>query len=130
MFVVFLSGTLVGALGQHLYSVRTVAAQPQRKPDEWRHKYVAELTSRLKLDDGQVQKLNAILDDTRDQFRVVKSKYRAEMDGIHTQQVEKVRGILTASQQAEYENIRQERERLMKEREKREHDKKGSPPGI
>jgi hypothetical protein len=121
MLAVFGSGAVVGALGHRLYMVRSVnAGVPTRlSPEQWRQKYMGELSSRLKLDQTQVSGINAILDDTRDQYRAVKERGKSDMETIHTRQVERISALLSPQQKTEYDNFRDERDRARKEAEKK-----------
>jgi hypothetical protein len=103
--------------------VKSVAAgavsPPQKSPEEFRKKYISEMDARLKLQPGQSEKLNTILDQTRTQYRAEKERNKAELKRIHDGQVEQVRSILTDSQKGEYEKFHQEREAMMKEMERK-----------
>ncbi|HUS05038.1 MAG TPA: hypothetical protein VMZ52_01990 [Bryobacteraceae bacterium] len=117
---VFVSGVLVGAFGHQLYTVKTVIAKvATNNPEEWRKKYVTEMQDRLKLDAGQTQQLNSILDQTRARYREVKERYRPEMKQIHEEQIQKVRAILNKEQQPEYDKLRRERDQRMIEANKK-----------
>lgn len=118
--LLFLSGVAMGAFGYHLYTVAPVRANS----DEYRKKYLSEMQGRLKLDSGQVNKLDKILDETRSRFHAVRQRMKPEFDSIRSEQVEKVRSILSDQQRTEYEKMRKERE----EREKQYG--RGSGPGI
>jgi hypothetical protein len=128
MLAVFASGALVGALGHTLYTVRTVSAtdksQQRETPEEWRRKYMAEITARLKLDQTQVSQVNTILDETRDQYHAVKERVKPEMEAIHQHQIERVSALLSPQQKADYDRFREERDRARKEADKQ---KAGSP---
>jgi hypothetical protein len=125
MLAVFASGAIVGALGHRLYMVRTVAAgvaengRGRETPEQWRRRYMSELTDRLKLDQPQVVQVNTILDETRDQYRAVKERAKPEMESIHRHQVERISALLSPQQKVEYDNFREERERARKEMEKK-----------
>jgi hypothetical protein len=121
VILIFLSGAAVGALGFRLYTVNSVSATTTRRPEEWRKRYLDEMTARLHLNAGQLKNLNAILDETRTRFQEARERQRPEMDAIKQQQVGKIRMILDDQQKAEYEKMRQEREA----REKAQ----GHPPG-
>ena len=118
MFAVFGSGIVVGAYAYHSYTVKTVKATveaPARKtPDQWRREYVAMLSKRLTLDEKQVGSLNAILDDTRSRFKELKDRHKSEADQLKMVQSDKVRAMLNSTQLAEYERIREERDRNVK----------------
>jgi len=123
MLVVFVSGALVGALGQRLYTVRSVEADTEntrrRSPSEFRQKYLTDMKTRLSLDDGQTAKLGSILDGTRERFKAFNEKHRPEMSEIHEAQVREIRAMLKPDQQAAYEEYRKERERKRQQYEKK-----------
>ena len=137
VFAVFLSGAAVGALGYRLYTAQTVTAtrgsQPAAKPspEEFRRRYVQELRTRLNLDADQLTRLNLVLDETRDRFRAVREKYKAEHDAVnlkshpemkavHEAQVTQIRALLKDdSQRQAFEQFLAERERRRREREAR-----------
>jgi uncharacterized membrane protein len=122
LLAVFVSGAVVGAIGHRLYTVRSVSAvvqePPRPNPEEFRRKYVEELRSRLHLEDGQVAKLNGILDSTRDRFHQMRERSRPEAEQIKQDQRNQVRAMLNAPQQAEYEKILQERDNKKKNEKK------------
>ncbi len=113
LLLVFVSGVVVGVLGHRLYTASSVIATRQnpRTPEEYRQKYLAEMRTRLKLDEAQVKQLNTILDNTRDQFRDFREKHKSEFKAIQDGQVAKINALLNDTQRAEYERMRQERDR-------------------
>jgi hypothetical protein len=122
MLAVFLSGIAVGGVGYRLYTVKTVVAVAPvlaKSPEDFRKKYIGELNEKLKLQPEQTQKINSILDDTRTRYRAEKERSKAEMKKIHDGQVEQVRSILSDSQKPEFQKFHEERERQMKEMEKK-----------
>lgn len=114
--LVFLVGGVLGALAFRLYTVKAVSAKSTRRtPEEYRRRYVEEMTTRLKLDPAQLQKLNGVLDQTRDEFRNVHEKYQPEMHAIQEKQTSLINGFLNENQKQEYLKMRQERELKMKQ---------------
>jgi Spy/CpxP family protein refolding chaperone len=112
LLAVFLSGGVVGFLAHHLYSMQSVNAKATtRGPDDYRHKYVEEMRSRLSLQEEQVQQLNAILDSTRLRYREFREKHRSETNAIQEEQVSKIRSMLSEPQRLQYETMRAEREK-------------------
>jgi len=121
LLLVFLSGAALGVFSDHLYTTKTVLAKTvaaKNDPNEFRHKYIDEMKSRLKLDAKQLTTLNQILDETEVQVHDVHQKYKPEMTSIHNAQVDRVKGILSDGQQTEYQKMLDEREA------KRKTDKK------
>jgi len=111
LLAVFLSGGVVGFLVHHLYNMQSVNAKATpRGPDDYRHKYVEEMRSRLSMQEEQVQQLNAILDSTRLRYREFREKHRAETNAIQEEQVSKIRSMLSEPQRLQYETMRAERD--------------------
>jgi hypothetical protein len=113
---VFLSGTIVGALGHRYYYLHSVraGAPPQRSPEDYRKSYMSEMKSRLNLSPEQAAGIEKILDLTRDRFRDLREKYRPEMKQIQDEQVAQITALLRPDQQGEYARLRKEREERRK----------------
>ena len=112
LVLLFLGGVAVGVFGHRLYTLNSVNANVDpRNPKEFRRRYVAEMRSRLKLTDDQVSRLGPILDETRQRHQELMDKHRPEFKAMQDQQVQKIRGILTDSQQTEYTKMLDEREK-------------------
>jgi Spy/CpxP family protein refolding chaperone len=116
LLFVFASGLAVGALGHKYYSVKieSPAPPPPRNPEEYRRKYMEEMTTRLNLTAKQQQELNAILDYIGNRFRELRERSRPEERAIRQEQVDKVNAILTPEQRVEYAKMLQEREERRK----------------
>jgi hypothetical protein len=110
--LVFLSGILVGGFGMRLYNARDVSAKTNPcSPEDMRRRYMDDMRTRLKLSDEQLAQFTAILESTRERFHDLREKYRPEVKIIQEEQVAKIRAILNESQRAEYEKLREEREK-------------------
>jgi hypothetical protein len=110
MGLVFVGGGVVGALGHRLYTVSTVSANVSaRNPEEVRKRYLAELQARLKLNDDQLTKMNAILDDTRVRVRAARAIIDPDIKKIRDEQDQQVAQILSTEQQAEWQKMNEER---------------------
>lgn len=111
----FFAGSAVGIFGYRLYTGQGASAdvRPQRS-SEYRRVYMAEMESRLNLDDEQRQRLGQILDQTESQFRQLNEKHRPEYRAIQAAQVEQITSILTPAQRTEYAKLRTEREERRK----------------
>lgn len=116
--ILFLSGVAVGAFGLRLYTLNSVRAGGRPSPEEFKHKYIDQLRTKLNLTDDQVNKLGPILDQTRKQFRDMHEKHRPELKAIQDEQTQRIRALLTDSQQAEYSRFLDERE---KQRQRQPH---------
>ncbi len=110
LFLVFVSGTVVGALGYRTYNPPTAKSAARVSPAEWRRQYLDEMRTRLNLTDDQMQKLNVILDQTSARFQEAREKDNQAIRQIREEHFARVRTILTADQLPKYEKLHAERE--------------------
>jgi Spy/CpxP family protein refolding chaperone len=115
--LLFGCGVVAGALGHRYYTATSVSA---KSAEDFRHRYVSEMESRLKLTPSQVTQLEAILDDTKAKFRAVREASRPAMLKIKAEQIARVKSILTPQQIPAYEQLVAEREHRAHEQEERE----------
>lgn len=122
--LIFGAGLATGIAGHALYSTEGVSAKavPARNNDDWRQRYVDSMRERLRMDDPQMTQLNDTLDDIRVEYRLLRQRYKPEMEKIHEVQVQRIRGFLRPDQVAEFEKMERERVEKMRARE--------SGPGI
>ena len=106
--LLFACGIVAGALGHRYYTATAVSA---KSADDFRHHYISEMESRLKLTPSQINQLETILDDTKAKFRAVREASRPAMLKIKTEQIARVKAILTPQQIPVYEQLVAERER-------------------
>ncbi len=128
--LVFLSGVAVGGLGFHLIRTKSAEASAHRRlsPEEWRARYVQTMRSRLNLTDEQLERLNQILDETREKFHALEEEViKPRKSEIIKAQREAIIAMLTEDQRAEYEKLR--RERAERRKKARERGKPPHPPG-
>lgn len=116
--LLFVCGAGVGALANHLYERNVVIA---KNADDYRQRYINEMQSRLKLTAIQVDQLQSILDDTKARVKAVRDSYHPQMLKIKSEQISRVKSILTAQQIPVYEQLVAEHERRAREQE--EHDR-------
>ena len=130
--LVFGSGSVVGALGHRMYTVRTVVAKGPLTPEEWRKQYVAEMKTRLKLRDEQLLRLGILLDETRSRVKEVHERHKPEIDLIKHEQTLRVSSMLDPGQKIEFEKLLEEREkraeRERQQQEQIEREKASVPP--
>ena len=110
LFLVFVSGGVVGALAHRMYSPPAARSDQRPSPEEWRRKYLNELETRVNLTPEQVQKVNVILDSTDASFTQIHEKHHLEIEKIREDHRAKMRAILTAEHLPKYEQLRIERD--------------------
>lgn len=115
--LLFGCGAAVGVLGQRYYDHTSVSAQTS---DDWRVQYMAEMRTRAHLTDRQLQRLNVILDQTKQEYRDMRERHKPEVLEIKQNQISRVKSILTAEQIPLYEQLIAEREQQQKEQDDRD----------
>lgn len=113
-FFLFASGVLVGALGHRYYAATTVNA---KTAEDFRHRYVEEMQSRLHLTPAQLTQLETILDDTKAKYKAVRDAYHPQMMQIRNEQIARVKSILTPQQIPAYDQLISEREQRVRNQE-------------
>jgi uncharacterized membrane protein len=114
LFVVFISGAVVGALGYRTYNPPSAAATP-RNPEDFRKQYITEIERRVNLTDEQLQKINAWLDESRTRFHEARDKHNEVVHQIEQEYRAKVRVMLTPEQLPKYEEFWRERDERAKQ---------------
>jgi hypothetical protein len=114
LFLVFVSGGVVGALGYRMYSPPTARSEPHVSPEAWRRQYLDELRTRVNLTPEQLQKVNGIMDETDSSFNQMHERHHQDFEKIKEEQRGKLRAILTPEQLPKYEQLRIERDARMK----------------
>ena len=114
LFLVFISGAVVGALGYRTYKPPTASSNSPMTPEAARRQYLQEMQSRAGLTDDQVQKVNLILDETRARFHQARDTHNQIVKEIGEQQRAKVRAILTPEQLPKVEQLWQQRDQRTK----------------
>ncbi len=115
LFLVFVSGAVVGALGYRTYKPPT-ASSNSTTPEAARKQYLHEMQTRANLTDDQLQQVNSILDETRSRFHQARDKHNQIIKEIGEQQRAKVRAILTAEQLPKVEQLWQDRDQRARQK--------------
>jgi hypothetical protein len=134
LLLVFLSGALMGVVGERLYNTATVSSRvkpavksEEKRPDpeERRRAIIEDNRKRLKLDDQQVQQLQLIFDNTREQFMKAHDRWDTAVQALRDSQRDAIRHILRSDQVPLYEKLIKEHdaERMKKQA------SKGTAPG-
>jgi hypothetical protein len=107
--LVFASGIVVGAFGHRFTDVVGVSAKAPN-PEEFRKRFNAEMKTRLQLTGEQSTRLDAILEQTREEFRATRDGLEPALQKIREEQHQRILEILEPAERAEYEKMREERE--------------------
>jgi Spy/CpxP family protein refolding chaperone len=104
VFLVFVLGIALGALGTYVVTTRVLAARPQgvsRTPANT----VAMFTRDLNLNPDQQKQIEAILSGTRARYAALHDKLDPEYEQIRQEGRERVREVLTPDQRPKFEDL-------------------------
>jgi len=106
VFVVFVLGIALGALGTYLVTTRVQAARVQ--PSTLRPgpgHAMAVFTRDLNLDQDQQNQIQAILNDTRAKYAQLHEKLDPEYEQVRQEGRQKIRQVLTPDQRPKFEDL-------------------------
>ncbi len=115
--LLFCAGAAVGALAHRYYTSTVVNA---KTADDFRQHYISEMRSKLKLTPAQVDRLEAILDETKARYKAVRDSYHPQMVKIKEEHTAQIKAILSPEQVPIYEQLVAEHERRAREQEERD----------
>jgi hypothetical protein len=103
LVAIFCLGGLAGGFTQFLYRVNfsSSAAPRSRVPNS--HDIVEEMALQLKMDAGQKEQLRAIVQQSRDRYRVLSRQFQPQYEKIRGETSDAIRAILRPDQRKEYE---------------------------
>jgi polyhydroxyalkanoate synthesis regulator phasin len=135
MALVFVSGSVLGIVGDRFYNAKEIAPVAQGKgkfgpggptnPADRRKGYLDFMQKRFNLTPAQMTKLGSIADETSALMDDVHRRQAPEQQEILRSQEVKIRDILDTAQRAEYDK---RVDRMNKDREERKLKGKGQNP--
>ena len=117
--LLFLSGAAVGALG-HRYYTSAIVVQAGSSAAVFRNHYLNDMKTKVGVSDSQLKQIEAILDDTKAKYKVVRDQFRPQMVAIKNEQIARVKAVLTPDQIPVYERLVAEHEKRVREQDARE----------
>jgi Spy/CpxP family protein refolding chaperone len=107
--VVFTLGCVAGASLDSLYRSRASSAHGDRGP-HGPDQILETMHRDLNLNDQQSQQIHAILEDTRTQYRTLRTEVRPRYDTIRQQARGRIRALLSPDQQQRFDAMIAERD--------------------
>ncbi|MBI5583252.1 MAG: hypothetical protein HY892_05480 [Deltaproteobacteria bacterium] len=113
LFLIFLAGLITGAVGTGLYNrQRQESLQRGGYPTVIRNIILDRLTRELGLEAGQRREVETVILETQAGLKELRNRYRPEAEALIAQGIVKMKGRLSAGQQARLDQlIAQERQR-------------------
>jgi Spy/CpxP family protein refolding chaperone len=126
--VIFVLGCVTGAALDSAYRLR--AAGPARRPPrEQRHDdhFFESLQKNLNLDSRQSEQIRAVIDETREGYRQLRTEVRPRYDSLRLDGRAKIRALLTPEQQQKFDRMTAERDARRRSDEQRDDEERGRP---
>jgi len=112
LILVFASGIVVGVVSYRLYSTSTASANTANATiGEFRRLYLEGMRTKVGASQDQINKVAAILDDTRRKLDELAAQEKPLHDQIRKEHIEEIRALLNDQQKIAYDNWRAERAR-------------------
>ena len=101
LLVVFLLGSITGAALSGLYRSRAGSGHSEMSP----HERFEKMRRDLNLNDEQTKAVSAILDDTRNEYRALKTELKPRFEEPRQKARAKIRALLTPEQQQKFDAL-------------------------
>ncbi len=127
LVVIFMLGGIAGGVSDYLYENHLVSAPPPRSRVPNSHDIVEEMAQHLMLDAQQKEQLKAIVQQSRDRYRVLSRQFQPQYEKIRGETNEAIRGILRPDQRRQFEATL---EKMDVRHRDHTHDAQKDQPGI
>jgi len=101
LLVVFVLGSVTGAALTGLYRSRASGDSRERAM----HEHFEKMREELNLTDQQTTQVHAILDDTRNEYRALRTELKPRFDEPRQKARARIRALLTPEQQQKFDAI-------------------------
>jgi Spy/CpxP family protein refolding chaperone len=127
LVAIFVLGGVAGGVSHYLYENHFVSNPPPRPRVPNSHDIVEEMAQHLKLDAQQKEQLKAIVQQSRDHYRVLSRQFQPQYEKIRGETNEAIREILRPDQRKQYEATLEKMDARHRDR---THDAPPDQPGI
>ncbi len=117
LLVVFVLGAVTGAALSGLYRSRASSERPEKAMRERFEK----MRSELNLTDEQTKAVSAILEETRNEYRALRTELKPRFDEPRQKARTRIRALLTAEQQQKFDAMVAQRDAHREEEQKSRH---------
>jgi hypothetical protein len=105
IILIFALGVLFGVLGSGMYFKSRVDHFRESGPQVRKERLMKRLTRRLDLTPQQQEKVTVIFEEMREQLFNLRTKHKPEMERIREQGHARIKAILTAEQQIQFDEM-------------------------
>ena len=124
---VFVLGCVTGAALDSAYRLR--AEGPRRAPrqQQQREEFFEALQKNLDLDERQSAQIRAVIDETREGYRQLRTEVSPRYDSLRRDGRTKIRALLTPEQQQKFDRMTAERDARRQSDARRDGEERGRP---
>jgi Spy/CpxP family protein refolding chaperone len=122
---VFILGCVTGAALDSAYRLR--AAGQRRPPQQQREEFFNSLQRNLDLDAQQSAQIRAVIDETREGYRQLRTEVSPRYDTLRRDGRARIRALLTPEQQQKFDRMTAERDARRQSEERRDGEEHSRP---
>ena len=120
LVAVFVLGSVTGAALTGLYRSRASSDRPEAR-EKAMHERFEKMRSELNLTEDQTKAVRAIIDETRNEYRALRTELRPRFEEPRQKARARIRALLTPEQQQKFDGIVAQQDAQRDEQQKSRH---------
>lgn len=120
LVAVFVLGSVTGAALTGLYRSRASGDRPEARDKAMRERF-EKMRTELKLTDDQTKAVRAIIDETRNEYRALRTELRPRFEEPRQKARARIRALLTPEQQQKFDAMIAQQDAQRDEQQKSRH---------
>ena len=121
LVAVFVLGSVTGVALTGLYRSRAAAGDRPETREKAMHERFEKMRTELKLTDEQTKAVQAIIDDTRNEYRALRTELRPRFEEPRQKARARIRALLTPEQQQKFDGMIAQQDAQRDEQQKSRH---------
>jgi Spy/CpxP family protein refolding chaperone len=120
LVAVFVLGSVTGVALTGLYRSRAAGERPETR-EKAMHERFEKMRTELKLTDEQTKAVQAIIDETRNEYRALRTELRPRFEEPRQKARARIRALLTPEQQQKFDGMIAQQDAQRDEQQKSRH---------
>ena len=120
LVAVFVLGSVTGVALTGLYRSRAAGDRPETR-EKAMHERFEKMRTELKLTDEQTKAVQAIIDETRNEYRALRTELRPRFEEPRQKARTRIRALLTPEQQQKFDSMIAQQDTQRDEQQKSRH---------
>jgi Spy/CpxP family protein refolding chaperone len=121
LVAVFVLGSVTGVALTGLYRSRAAAGDRPETREKAMHEHFEKMRAELKLTDEQTKAVQAIIDETRTEYRALRTELRPRFEEPRQKARARIRALLTPDQQQKFDGMIAQQDAQRDEQQKSRH---------